>query len=161
MQKCLSVSFTGDTELRGCVKDDGGGRFGILVPKGPYGLCGRKAALNYLRVSSVLLPPIAQAISPVYYGFAACVWHSDRMVYVYASHVNRSRRVTLQNWICVLSVGGSLLLLCLSVCQPVRLSVSASVSRSPPNTCSLFTDPSRYFPSPTSVPLTRLCIVSL
>ena len=99
-----------------------GGHPGLPVHNNPYGLCGRKATLNYLRVSNVLLPPVAQAISPVYYRFAACVWHSDRMVYVYASHVNRSRRVTLQNWICVLSAGASLLFY-LSVC----LSVSPSV----------------------------------
>ena len=114
--------------------------------------------------SSVLLPPVAQVVSPVFCRFAACVWHGHGMVYVYTSHVNRSRRVALQNWVCVLSARGSLLLclsVCLSVCLPVRLSVSASVSRSSPNTCSLFTDPSCSFPSPTSIPLTRLCIVSL
>ena len=39
--------MTLSTELRSCVKERGG-RPGLPVPNGPYGVCGRKPTLNEL-----------------------------------------------------------------------------------------------------------------
>ncbi len=45
----------GDTELGSCVKNDRGGRPGLPVPKGPYGLCGRReAVLKMMSAGDVL-----------------------------------------------------------------------------------------------------------
>ena len=44
---CHNINSVKLKELTNCVKVDWGGRLGLPVPNSPYGLCGRKATLNW------------------------------------------------------------------------------------------------------------------